>query len=158
MDSMTVAAVPSVLDPSLYIPDLKLRRRDAALEEMVGLAHRSGTVRDPGLLLELLALRERLGTTALGKGVALPHARSLTICRPQLVVARSHRGIDWGAPDDVPVTLLLLALSPGEATERAHYEFLARAAAVARLQRNRQKLLEAANFETVATVLREVTA
>ncbi|MBI1796897.1 MAG: PTS sugar transporter subunit IIA [Candidatus Eisenbacteria bacterium] len=155
---MTLGTTLSVLDPSLYIPDLKARKRDAALAELAELAQRQGVVRGASLLLDLLLLRERLGTTAVGKGVALPAARSLTVERPQLVIARSRRGIDWSAFDGEPVSLVLLALSPAESSDAAHHAFVARGAAVARLQRNRQKLLEAPNVETVMTVLREVTA
>lgn len=154
---MTLGTAPSVLDPSLFIPELKPRRKEAALAELVTHAHQAGAVREPELLLEALLARERLGTTAIGKGVALPHARSLTVGRPLLAVARSRRGIDWDAPDEQPVTLLLLALTPAEWSVEAHHAFLARAAAVGRLQRNRQRLLEAGSFEAVASVLREVT-
>ena len=153
---MTLGTVPSVLDPSLYIPELKTRKKDAALADLVAVAHQAGAVRGPDLLWELLVARERLGNTAIGKGVALPHARSLTVSRPQLVVARCRRGIDWDAPDELPVTLVLLTLTPGEWSEEAHHALLGRAAAVARLQRNRQRLLDAASFDDVASVLRAV--
>ena len=152
---MTTMAVASVLDSSLYIPDLKPKRRDSALHEMVARAHQGGFVRDPVLLCETLGLRERVEASAIGKGVAIPHARSLAVIEPRLLVARSRRGIDWGAADGLPVRLILLALSPSEHSEEIHHELLARAAAVARLQRNRQKILEAESFETVAQVLRE---
>ena len=155
---MVLGTIPSVLDPSLYIPELKTRRKEAALTDLVSLAQQAGAVRGPELLLDLLFLRERLGTTAIGKGVALPHARSMTVGRPQLLVARSRRGIEWDAPDGQPVSLVLLTLTPGEWSEEAHHILLGRAAAVARLQRNRQRLLDAACFEDVATVLREVGA
>ena len=109
-------------------------------------------------MLDLLAVRERLGSTAIGKGVALPHARSITVTRPHVAVARSRAGIPWGAPDDLPVTLVLLILTPGEWSEEAHHGLIARGAAVARLQRNRQRLLAATSFADVADVLREVGA
>jgi mannitol/fructose-specific phosphotransferase system IIA component (Ntr-type) len=153
---MTLGTAPSVLDPSFYIPELTTDRKEAALAELVSRAHQAGAVRGPEPLLELLVMRERLGSTAIGKGVALPHARSLTVNRPQLVVARSRRGIDWDAPDELPVTLILLILTPGEWGEEAHHALLGRAAWVARLQRNRQRLLDAANFDEVASVFREV--
>lgn len=153
---MTLGTAPSVLDPSLYIPELTTGRKQAALAELVARAHQAQAVRGPEPLLELLVMRERLGSTAIGKGVALPHARSLTVNRPQLVVARSRRGIAWDAPDELPVTLILLTLTPGEWGEEAHHALLGRAAAVARLQRNRQRLLDAASFDDVASVLREV--
>jgi mannitol/fructose-specific phosphotransferase system IIA component (Ntr-type) len=155
---MTLGTAPSIVDPSLYIPELKTRRKEAALTDLVSLAEQAGAVRGPELLVELLMLRERLGTTAIGKGVALPHARSITVNRPQLVVARSRRGIEWDAADELPVTLVLLTLTPAEWSEEAHHALLGRAVAVARLQRNRQRLLEAASFDEVASVLREVGA
>jgi PTS system nitrogen regulatory IIA component len=153
---MTLGTVPSVLDPSLYIPELKARKKDAALAELSALAHQAGAVRGTELLRELLVARERLGNTAVGKGVALPNARSLTVNRAQLVIARCRRGIEWDAPDGLPVTLVLLTLTPGEWGEAAHHALLGRAAAVARLQRNRQRLLDAACFDDVASVLRAV--
>jgi mannitol/fructose-specific phosphotransferase system IIA component (Ntr-type) len=125
---MTLAAIPSALDPLLCIPDLKPKRKDSALAEMVGLAHRSGSVRDPEPLLDFLLLRERLGTTAIG-------------------IARSRRGMDWNALDEQPIQLILLVLSPAESSETVHHALLARAVAVARLQRNRQKLLDAPALE-----------
>jgi mannitol/fructose-specific phosphotransferase system IIA component (Ntr-type) len=155
---MTSGTAPSIFDPSLYIPDLKLKKKESALGELVDLACRAGAVRSPILLLELLGLRERLGSTAVGKGVAIPNARSLTVQRPLLVVARIPRGIEWDAPDAAPVSLVLLVLSPGEWSVDAHHGFVGRAAAVARMQRNRQRLLEAPNFEDVAGILHEVTA
>ena len=155
---MTLGTTPSLLDASLYTPELKSRSKEAALTHLVSLAHRAGVVRMPAPLLDLLVLRERVGSTGIGKGVALPHARSLTVRRPLLVVARSRRGIDWDAPDGLPASLLLLTLTPGEWGEETHQAFVGRAVAVARLQRNRQKLLEAASFADVAHVLRDVTA
>ena len=154
---MSILLGPSVLDSSLYIPDLKPRRRESVLQELIACADRARSLRDPGVLLETLCLRERLGCTALGKAVALPNARSISVIEPRMVVARSRRGLDWKAPDDVPVQLVLLVLSPGETSLEAHHEFLARAAAIARLQRHRQRLLEAEDFDAVASVLRDVT-
>ena len=153
---MTIAMAIPGLDPSLYIPELKARTKEPVLTQLVEVVHRAGVVRGVGPLLELLRLRERLGTTAIGKGVAVPHARSLTVDRPSLVVARSRRGVEWDAPDGLPANLILLILSPGEWGEEAHHAFLARAMGALRLQRNRQRLLEAESFTEVATVLREV--
>ncbi len=154
---MTLGTAPTVSDLSLYIPDLKLKKRESALAEMVSFVHRAGVVRDRELLLELLRVRERVGTTGLGKGVAIPQARSVTVLMPRLVVARSLKGIDWAAPDGLPVTLIFMALAPAEWSEEAFHGLVARAAAAARLQRTRQRLLSADSPAAVAAVLREVT-
>jgi mannitol/fructose-specific phosphotransferase system IIA component (Ntr-type) len=155
---MAMAIGLSVLDSSLYIPELKPKRRETVLEDMIHRARQGGAVRDAILLLETLLLREKMGSTGVGKGVAIPNARSVAVIEPRIVVARSRRGIDWGAADEIPVRLVLMVLSPGEIGEEQHGEVVGRAAAAMRLQRSRQKLLEAASFEVVAMVLREVAA
>jgi len=150
---MTLAALPEN-DLSLCVPDLKSKKKDAALAEMVAAAGASGLVAGGNLLLELLKLRERLGTTGLGKAVALPHARSLTVREPRIVIARSTRGIDWQAGDDVPVHLVLLTLAPAEWSDDAFHALVARAAASFRLQRTRQKLMSAPSAQEFAVASR----
>jgi PTS system fructose-specific IIC component len=155
---MTMMIGPAVLDPSLYIPELRLRRKQAVLDELVAQAARAGVVRDAAVLRDTLLLRERLCGTGIGKGVAVPHARSVVVMEPRLLVARSHRGIAWDADDDAPVQLVLLVLSPPETPEEAHAAFVASAAAVGRQQRNRTKLLDARAFEDIAGVFAELRA
>ena len=153
---MTVVTGSPVLDSSLYISELKCKRRDAALHEMIERAARSGAVRDPDLLQETLALRERAGSTALGKGVAIPNARSLAVVDARIVIGRSSRGIDWGSPDEIAIGLVLMVLSPSEISEQGHHAILGRVAGAVRLQRQRQKLIEAATFEAVALALKDI--
>jgi len=155
---MSTSLLASVLDPSLFVPDLRTRRKESVLGEMIARAHLAGAVRLPELLRETLVLRERAGSTGVGKGVAVPHARSLSVSEPHLVVARSRRGLAWTPGDPQPVTLVLLALSPAEVPAEGHLDFVARVVGATRLQRNRQKLLEAESFDAVAAVLREVVA
>ena len=119
---MTTVAVPSVLDSSLFLPDLKLKKKESVLHELVCAAQRVRAVRDPKLLHDTLVRRERWCSSAIGKGVAVPHARSLGVTLPRLIVARSLRGMDWGAPDGLAVQLVLLVLSPSEASAEAHLE------------------------------------
>jgi len=154
---MPLAALPGN-DLSLCIPDLKSKKKDAALAEMAAAAEAAGVVTESDLLLELLKLRERLGTSSLGKAVALPHARSLTIPHARILVARSTRGIDWQAPDDVPVQLVMLILGLAEWSDDAFHALVARAAASFRLQRTRQKLLSAPSAQEFALVSRQALA
>ncbi len=146
---------PSVLHPALYIPELKFKRRESVLDELVGCVARAGGIRHARLLLETLIRREAMGCTAPGRGVAYPNARSLAVVEPRVTVARSRRGIEWGAPDGLPVQLVFLLLSPAESSEAAHHELIGRVAGLMKLQRNRQKVLEASEFESVAATLRE---
>ena len=150
---MSVVAVSPLLDSSLCILDLKTRTREAAIAEIVERLGRA--VRDPGLLRDTLVRRERFAATAIGKGVALPNARSLAMNAAQLVLARSARGITWDARDGEPVRLVCAVVSPAEWNEDQHHELLARAAAPFRLQRTRQKLFEAADAAARLALWRE---
>ena len=68
-------------------------------------------------VLGALAARERLGSTALGRGVALPHARLAGNSPPLALLARLRRPVDFEARDDEPVDLVILVLWPEASPE-----------------------------------------
>ena len=115
-------------------------------------------MREPAVLRTTLELRERLFGTAIGKGVAVPHARSIAVTDSRVVVARSGRGLNWGGADAAPVHLVMLVLSPAEAGEEAHVDLVVRVASIGRLQRNRTRLLEAREFPEIAALFAEWSA
>jgi len=137
---MAIAEVPSVTGTPLDILELRHRRRETVLQQMAAAAARNGVVRDLEALVAALARRERLGTTALGKGVALVHVRSITVVRPFWIVGRAAKGVEWGAPDGGPVQLVVLYLAHHEQSAASHLARLAPAAQALRLQRMRQRL------------------
>jgi len=151
---MGISIVPSVLHPAQFILDLGPRKKEAALQFMLTRAHASGGVRQIDPVHDALLMRERLGSTAIGKGVAVPHGRALAVVEPRLIVARSTRGIEWGAADALPVQLVLLALSPAETSLAAHMDWLARVIAAVRPARTRTRLIEAEGVEEMAAAIR----
>ena len=70
---------------------------------------------DPNHVSEAIATREALGSTGVGNGVALPHARVSNLERPFGLLARLQHGIDFAAIDDQPVDIVFLLLIPEEA-------------------------------------------
>ena len=95
------------------------------LNEMAGLVPLSGDVDREGLV-ELLEERERLASTGIGRGVAVPHPREpLTSIGDRAIVTAAflERPVDFGAMDHVPVFLVLLMLSPAT---RIHLRLLSR--------------------------------
>ncbi len=140
---MAIVELTSVTRTPLDILELRHRRRDHTLAQLASAAARHGVVRDEDALAALLVRRERLGTTALGKGVALTHARSIVVKRPFWIVGRAPRGVEWSAPDGEPVQLVVLYLAPHVQPAAAHVARLAAAAQALRQQRNRQRLANA---------------
>lgn len=137
---MAIVELTSVTRTPLDILDLRHRRRDNTLAQVSAAAARHGIVHDADALAALLCRREKLGTTALGKGVALTHARSIVVTRPFWIVGRTPRGIEWSAPDGEPVTLVVAYLAPHTQGAAAHLARVAAAAQALRQQRNRQRL------------------
>lgn len=81
-------------------------------------AEAAGRLGRPGReVFDALAARERLGSTALGRGVALPHARLAGNPPPLALLARLRRPVDFEARDDEPVDLVILLLWPMSSSE-----------------------------------------
>jgi len=152
---LAIAEFPSIPHTPLDILEIRHRRRESALTQLVAVAARSGVVRDPEVLLETLQSRERMGTTALGKGVAVPHAHSIAVSRTHVVIGRSAQGLDWRSADSESVRLVWLVLTPSEVSDEQHHARVARAVSALRLQRQRQRLLEAADADSVLRWLKE---
>ena len=74
---------------------------------------------DPQRLLEALMERERLGTTAIGRGIAIPHARMAELKRLVGLFARLNHPVDFEALDDQPSDLIFLLLAPDSAIPTA---------------------------------------
>lgn len=140
---MAIADYPSITNTPLDIVELRHRRRESALTQLVAHVERLGITREADVLLAGLLRLERHAPSGLGKGVAVPHARSLAVLRPFVMVGRSNRGLEWGAADGADVRLVVLVLSPSEASPDRHFERLASVTHALRLQKTRARLGEA---------------
>ena len=98
--------------------------------------------------------RERLGTTGVGTGVALPHARLDGIDKVYVAFARLEMPLDYDAIDERPVDLVALLIAP-ENAGGAHLRALATVSRRLRRQDMRQRLRAAPNAESMFTILTE---
>ncbi len=104
--------------------------------------------------LSALMEREALGTTAIGEGVAIPHARVRGLESPVVSLFRFKRGVPFGALDNTPVYLIFLVLAPEEATE-IHLRALAQITSLLRDQKMKESLLAAPGPKEMYHLLRE---
>ncbi len=100
----------SLLRHECIIPKLKARDKKSALSELIRLLQKLKLAPKGDLLQKRIAERENLETTALGNGVAFPHARLEIENKVEMVIGRSEEGIDFGAPDGEPVHVIFLAV------------------------------------------------
>lgn len=103
-------------------------------------------------ILEALQARERLGSTALGRGVALPHARLAGDLHPVALFARLRRPVEFDARDDEPVDLVILVLWP-EASPEGFLPMLSETCRALREPQTLRRLRMAAAPEEVVALL-----
>ena len=90
--------------------DLTGDSKDAVLQELIGLLNLDEKSEE--MLFKMLKRRENLGSTGIGRGIAIPHARSLVVNRLRVAFGRRPGGIDFKAIDDKPVYDLFLIVAP----------------------------------------------
>src|SRR5829696_10024471 len=106
--------------------------KDEILAEMVGLL---GTdERSAGTLLRILQRRENLGSTGVGRGIAIPHGRSLVVSRLRLAFGQKREGIEFQAIDGRPVFSLFLIVAPPLEISNQYLPVLGRIAQFAKEQ------------------------
>ena len=119
---------------------------------MVGHLVERGRIRDGRIVLEALKTRERLGSTGIGKGVAIPHSRSTVTDSLTLLFARSVDGIDYTAIDEKPVHLLFMILAPHQEKASEYLPLLGKLVEVTRDANIRKKLLKVEDVAAIAEV------
>ena len=90
--------------------DLKGGSKDEVLKELIELLRLDE--RSQGILFKMLKRRENLGSTGIGRGIAIPHCRSLVVNRLQVAYGRHPTGVDFRAIDGQPVHHFFLIVAP----------------------------------------------
>lgn len=102
--------ISDFISPESVKLELSATNREDALEELVSLFNLDE--KNHSMLLKMLKKRERLGSTGVGKGVAIPHGRSLVITRLMIACARSSKGIEFDSIDGEPVHMIFVIVAP----------------------------------------------
>jgi len=99
-----------IITPERINLNLKSANRDGVLEELVKLLHLDTHARET--VLRTLCAREELGSTGIGKGVAIPHCRSLVVSEVTVAVGRSKKGVSFKSIDKRKAFLFFLIVAP----------------------------------------------
>ena len=147
--------IGSFISPDDVFIQLKANSKKQVLEEMVRLASTRAQGIDPRTALDLLAERERLGCTGIGKGIAIPHTR----CRPPsslsrlaAVLAVLDQPVDFDAGDGVPVDIVFMLLAPQDSGGE-HLAVLALASRLLSSDETAEALRRAASKEEAWSIL-----
>jgi PTS system nitrogen regulatory IIA component len=143
--------IADLLAPDAVVPALKAQSKKQLLQELAARAH--GLTRlSERRIFETLVERERLGTTGVGAGIAIPHGRMTEAKAITGIFARLEHAIDYEAVDSQPVDLVFMLLAP----ENAGADHLKALARVSRLLRDKsvcEKLRTAKSAEALYAIL-----
>jgi len=90
--------------------DLESTTKDEVLKELIGLLQLDE--KNDGMLFKMLKRRENLGSTGIGRSIAIPHCRSLVVNKLRVAFGRKKAGVDFKAIDDKPVHFFFLIVAP----------------------------------------------
>jgi PTS system nitrogen regulatory IIA component len=129
------------LKESCVIADLKGATKNEVLREMASSLKEAGLIPDVEEAVNVILERERLGSTGIGDGIAIPHGKMKGIDHILCAFGRSKEGVDFDAVDGKPVHILFLLLAP-EDSAGLHIQMLSRISRILRDPSLRKRLAE----------------
>lgn len=143
--------ISDLLKPESVVIDLKAGSKKQVLQELARLASAHARLHER-LIFDVLLERERLGTTGVGDGVAIPHGRIAEIDRLTGLFVRLKHPVDFDSVDGKPVDLLFLLLAP-QSAGADHLKALSRISRLLRDRDTREKLRGAGSADAVYALL-----
>ncbi len=146
--------ITDILTPAMIIPELKEKEKGAVLNEIAEWMASRNPALDARKLLEVLLEREKVSSTAIGEGVAIPHGKMPGAQRVSGLFARSLQGVNFDSMDGRPTHLFFLLVAP-ENSAADHLKALAR---ISRLLKNaefRMRLMQGETREEIFEAISE---
>ena len=132
---------------------VKLNSKSEAIDKLVDLHNKAGNLVDAKVYKEGILAREAGGTTAIGDGIAIPHAKSEAVKEPALAVVTVPDGVDYEAMDGKPSNLIFMIAAPNDGD--VHLEVLARLMTMLMDADFKNKLLNAPNKDAFLKAIDE---
>jgi nitrogen PTS system EIIA component len=143
-----------ILKPESIIASLHAHDKKGALEELSGVITDQEPSLNKGYLLQVLLEREKLGSTGIGEGIALPHGKVNKLDRLLVSFGRSLEGLSFDSIDDQPAYLFFLLVAP-ENSAGAHLQALAKISRVLKDSNFRQRLMDAKSKDEIYRIIVE---
>ena len=142
------------LDPGAVVVDIAATSKKAVLEELTGYLAKSGRIKDAKVVVDILMEREKLGSTGIGQGIAIPHAKTDQTDQITAAFGLSRRGVNFEALDGDPVHIFFLLVAPPDAAG-LHLKALARISRLLKDKFFRQSLRDVKEASEVLKIIKE---
>jgi PTS system nitrogen regulatory IIA component len=134
--------------------DLKSQSKQEAIAELCQLLQENKRIDDAAPVTASLLEREKLGSTGIGQGIAIPHSKSTSVNRVVAALGISKKGIEFEALDGEPVYLLFVLVAPPD-SGGLHLKALARISRLLKDKFFRQALREAKSSDEIKKIIQE---
>ncbi|MEW5913129.1 MAG: PTS sugar transporter subunit IIA [Thermodesulfobacteriota bacterium] len=141
-----------ILGQEQVIADLQGRGKRAVMEELCRPLLQAHPDLDPAKLMEVLVERERLGSTGIGDGIAIPHGKLSGLSDLLLAFGRSVAGVDFDSLDGKPAHLFFLVVAPDNSAG-IHLKALARISRLLKSNTLRQQLMAAGDSHDLYEII-----
>ena len=149
--------ITHILDEDSIIAELTSRDKKGVLEELVSVLVEHGRLHDKEKPVQVLLERERLGSTGIGDGIAIPHGKLKEIKSIICSFGRTKAGVDFQSIDEKPTHLFFLLLAPEDSASE-HLQALARLSRLLKDDQLRRRLMEANSKEEIYRIIVEEDA
>lgn len=133
--------IRDVLKESCVVADIKGQTKNEVLRELAVALKDAGQINDADAAVDVMLEREKLGSTGIGDGIAIPHGKLKGLKTILCAFGRSRKGVPFDSVDRKPVHIFFLLLAP-EDSAGLHLKMLSRISRILRDQVFRKKLLE----------------
>ena len=137
---LNIVKITDYMSEDLITLDLKSKTKEAVLEELSGLMAKSPNIQDKNVIKKALMEREELGSTGIGKGIAIPHAKTDTASKLTIAFGISKEKIDFDSLDNEGVNIFFVFASPMKDSQ-VYLKVLARISRLIREEEFRNELL-----------------
>ncbi|MCJ7547286.1 MAG: PTS sugar transporter subunit IIA [Deltaproteobacteria bacterium] len=146
--------ITDILHKDSIIGELTSRDKKGVLEELVSVLVEHGRLKRKEKPVQVLLERERLGSTGIGDGIAIPHGKLKDIKSMICAFGRTREGIDFQSIDEKPSHLFFLLFAPQESAGE-HLQALARLSRILKDGQLRKRLMEAASDKEIYRLIAE---
>ncbi len=150
---MPVSDISHYFKPELFAPHMQATTKDEALEELLDLFVEAKEVKDKHIVLDMLKQRETLGSTGIGKGIAIPHGRTTATGDILVAFGTSDNGIDFDAMDGEPVHLFFMVIAPPNDEGNIYLPLLGSLVTSLKKAAVRKKLQAVEEFDDLAAII-----
>lgn len=146
--------ITDILDEASVIQDLRSTNKKGILEELSNVLVERGKLPDRDKVVEVLLEREKLGSTGIGDGIAIPHGKMKGIQGLVTSFGRSIKGVNFESIDNKPTHLFFLLVAP-ENSAGIHLKALARISRLLKDSGFRNRLMEASDRQDLFRIISE---